>query len=214
MILIILFIGLIAFIVGLLFLDTPKSQWTVGGLGLLVLSTAALLMIGNDNWHWGMHQTTTTTTTKITSVSGQTQLPLLVYQPLKKSTTERVYIYQNRTSQKRQLTQANLKTTNKVLYQSTATQAKLVTTTKKWRYNQGLWRWLFENTGKHHELIARTNTFILPTTWTTLSYAQSQWLKTQVTSALKDQATTTLTAQQQAAALATLVAKAKAVKSD
>lgn len=175
MILIILFAGILLFVFGALLLPTKALRIGGGTLGCLTLLGAALLMIGNDNWHWGMVQVTTTKTTKIASVSPSRQLDLLVYQPLKHSSTERVYAYRLPASSQQHHTAADLKTTNRVSPQNTATPT-LVTKTTSWRYRSGIWRWLFSDTGKHHEVIKTENTFVLPRSWETLSVRQSKWL--------------------------------------
>ncbi|ANK60425.1 DUF4811 domain-containing protein [Loigolactobacillus backii] len=176
MILISLFIGVICFVTGVLLLKTRAQQWLVGGLGLILLVLSASLMIGNDNAHWGMHQVSQQQTTKIASISPTKQLPLLIYQPIRQSKTEKVYLYRLANQKKALHTQASIKTTNEISYQATK-RAKLVVTTKYWRYQNSFWRWCFSGTGAHHELISRQNKFVLPNNWTTISCKQAAWLE-------------------------------------
>lgn len=177
MILILLFVGILIFIGGLLLMPTKATRLITGAIGLLLLLTMATFMIGNDNWHWGMHQTTTTSTVNITSMSPDKRLGLLVYQPIRQSKYEQVYVYKN-SHATQQHTNASLKTSNRVAYTSTK-QAQLTTKRTYWTYNQH-WQWLFKWTGSHHELIRRQNAFVLPDSWTTLSSAQAKWLATTV----------------------------------
>lgn len=179
MILIALFLGIIIFVGGFLLMPTKGQRLTVGSLGLIVLVASATLMIGNDNWHWGMHRHSETTTTNIASISPSKQLNVLVYQPIRKSNTEKIYVYRKATSKRRQHTAASLKTTNCVHYRRVS-QAKMITKTTTWRYNNSFWRWLFSWTGTHHELIGHQNTFVLPQSWVTLSTHQAKWLSTAV----------------------------------
>ncbi|MFC6206867.1 DUF4811 domain-containing protein [Levilactobacillus tongjiangensis] len=177
MILILLFVGIFVFIGGLLLMPTKATRLITGAIGLLLLSTMAILMIGNDNWHWGMHQTTTTSTVNIRSMSPDKRLGLLVYQPIRQSKDERVYVYKDANAAQ-QHTTASLKISNHVSFKSTK-QAQLTTKRTYWAYNQH-WQWLFKWTGSRHKLIRRQNTFVLPETWTTLSSAQAKWLSTAV----------------------------------
>jgi len=179
MILIALFLGIIIFVGGFLLMPTKGKRLTIGGLGLIVLVASATLMIGNDNWHWGMHQHSETVTTNIASISPSKQLNVLVYQPVRKSNTEKVYVYRKTTSKRQLHTAASLKTTNRVHYRNVS-QAKMVTKTTTWRYNNSFWRWLFSWTGTHHELVGHQNTFVLPNSWTTLSTHQAKWLSAAV----------------------------------
>ncbi|WP_367296192.1 DUF4811 domain-containing protein [Levilactobacillus yonginensis] len=177
MILILLFIGILIFIGGLLLMPTKLTRLITGTIGLLLLSAMATLMIGNDNWHWGMHQTTTTSTVSISSMSPDKRLGLLVYQPIRQSKHERVYVYKDANATQ-QHTMASLKTNNRVVLKTTK-QAQLTTKRTYWTYNQH-WQWLFKGTGSHHELVRRQNTFVLPTSWTTLSSTQAKWLATTI----------------------------------
>ncbi|WP_143461403.1 DUF4811 domain-containing protein [Levilactobacillus enshiensis] len=179
MILIALFLGIIIFVGGFLLMPTQHQRLLFGGMGLIVLLASAVLMIGNDNWHWGMHHHSETTTTQIASISPSKQLSVLVYQPIRRSNTESVYVYRQTTSKRQLHTAASLKTTNRVQYRN-VTQAKLVTKTTTWRYNNSFWRWLFSWTGTHHDLVGRQNTFVLPKSWITLSTHQAKWLSTAV----------------------------------
>jgi len=175
MILILLFLGILLFIGGFLLLPTKRQRFVGGGLGFIVLVGAATLMIGNDNWHWGMHPETVTRTATIASISPAKQVDLLIYQPIRQAQKERVYIYRLPDQKKQRHTAANVKTQNQVAYRA-VTQAKLATETTRWQYNNALWRWLFSWTGHHQVLVKRQNTFILPHSWTTLSVRQAKWL--------------------------------------
>ncbi|WP_125580795.1 DUF4811 domain-containing protein [Levilactobacillus cerevisiae] len=181
MILICLLLGIVLFIVGFLLLPTKRQRFIGGGLGLLLLVAMATLMIGNDNWHWGMHQVTTTTTVKIASISPSNKVNLLVYQPIRQANKERVYVYQLAGQTAQRHTAASVKLRNRVRYQAVR-QAKLTTATTRWTYNNDAWRWLFSWTGQHHNLVRRQNTFTLPTSWSTLSTRQAKWLAKAVAS--------------------------------
>ncbi|MFC6201144.1 DUF4811 domain-containing protein [Lactiplantibacillus nangangensis] len=178
MILIILSLGLIGFIVGYLAFKKGWQRHLVGDLGLVLLISAAVLMIGNDNNHWGMHQTTTTKTTQLTSAVANPYVKLLLFEPVKKSNTEKVYVYRTTDSKKRQNTAVSLTTHNQATT-ANVTTAKLTTKTTRWTYDNQFWRWLYADTGTHTTLVKRENTFILPKTWATLSISQAKWLETQ-----------------------------------
>ncbi|GEO70782.1 DUF4811 domain-containing protein [Levilactobacillus acidifarinae] len=193
MILIILFIGILLFIGGFLLLPTRLTRILGGGLGLLILLGAAGLMLGNDNYHWGMRRATTEHTSAITSIAPNKQLNVLVYQPLKESKNERVYVYRSTATNRQQTTTADLKTTNRVVIGQTTT-AQLTTKTTSWQYRSGFWRTLFAHTGKHHEAIRQQNTFDLPQNWVTLSTRQAKWLE----AAAKEQEKAAKKAEQQA----------------
>ncbi|WP_125685300.1 DUF4811 domain-containing protein [Levilactobacillus fujinensis] len=211
MILIALFLGIIIFVGGFLLMPTKGQRLTIGGLGLIILVASATLMIGNDNWHWGMHHHTETATTSIASISPDKQLNVLIYQPVRKSNTEKVYVYRKATQKQQRHTTASLKTTNSVHYRHVH-QAKLITKTTTWRYNSGFWRWLFSWTGTHHELVGHQNTFVLPNSWVTLSTHQAKWLSSAVKkreAAAKTTLTQTVTTtvKKEAAANPSLTAK-------
>lgn len=202
MILIILSLGLIGFIVGYLAFKKGWQRHLVGDLGLVLLISAAVLMIGNDNNHWGMHQTTTTETAQLTSAVTNPYVKLLLFEPVKKSNTEKVYVYRTANRQKRQNTAVSLTTHNRVTTANIKT-AKLTTKTTRWTYDNHLWRWLYADTGTHTTLVKRENTFNLPKTWATLSVSQAKWLETQAKAE---------NAKAQAAIKATVTAKVTAAK--
>ncbi|MFC6179732.1 DUF4811 domain-containing protein [Lactiplantibacillus daowaiensis] len=191
MILIILTVGLIIFIAGFLIGHSERQRLMVGSIGLILLVFAAVLMIGNDTWHWGMHVQTKTTTTKLTSSVKNDYVNLLLYEPVKQSNTEKVYVYRAKAATKRQHTAISIKTTNRV-HTTTSRQAKLTTTTKRWAYNNQTWRWLYADTGSHTTLISTHNTFTVPKTWATLSVSQAKWLEKQAKTVQKT-ATATVT---------------------
>ncbi|ETY74881.1 DUF4811 domain-containing protein [Lactiplantibacillus fabifermentans] len=197
MILVILTIGLIVFIVGFLALNTAWQRLSVGTLGLIILVFAAVMMIGNDKWHWGMHQTTTTKTETLTSAVKNNYVDLLLYEPVKKSNTEKVYVYRTTDSSKRQNTAVSLKAHNTVKT-ANVTQAKLTIKTTRWTYDSSAWRWLYSHTGKHTTLVKTENTFTIPKSWATLSVSQAQWLQKQaklLSVKAKTEMTATVTAQ-------------------
>ncbi|WP_047999679.1 DUF4811 domain-containing protein [Lactiplantibacillus herbarum] len=203
MILIVLFIGIVIFVCGLLFLETKMQRSIVGSIGFIILIASAALMLGNDNWHWGMHQGSTTKTVKIASVSTSKELSVLVYQPIKKAKTERVYVYTLKGQSKQRHTPASLKTTNRVTYRN-VDQASMATKTTTWRYDNSFWKFLFSWTGTHHELVSRQVTFTLPKDWVTLSTSQAKWLAT--TAAQKEKTAKTAIATAVATEVKTAVA--------
>lgn len=178
MILIILSLGLIGFIVGYLAFKKGWQRHLIGDLGLILLVGAAILMIGNDTQHWGMQQTTTAKTTQLKSAVANPYVNLLLYEPVKKAKTEKVYIYRETASKQRQHTAISLKTVNRVRT-ATVKTAKLTTKTTRWTYQNAFWRWLYADTGSHTTLVKTQNTFTLPKTWVTLSVSQATWLETQ-----------------------------------
>lgn len=180
MILIFLLLGIGLFMIGFLLLPTKRQRLIGGSLGLLLLVSMATLMIGNDNWHWGMHHTTTTKSVKIASVSPSKQLQLLVYQPIRHATKERVYVYRLANQTRQRHTDAGIKTSNQVRY-CMVKEATLTTTTTRWTYNNRAWQWLFSWTGQHSTLVSHKNTFTLPKSWSTLSARQTKWLNRAVT---------------------------------
>ncbi|BDZ30447.1 DUF4811 domain-containing protein [Lactiplantibacillus sp. WILCCON 0030] len=182
MILIILSLGLIGFIVGYLAFKKGWQRHVVGDLGLILLVGAAILMIGNDTQHWGMRQTTTTQRTTLKSAVSNQYVNLLLFEPVKQSNTEKIYVYRTTTTNKRQHTAINLKTTNHVKT-ANVKSATLITKTTRWTYETHFWRWLYEDTGVHTTLIKRQNTFVLPKTWATLSVSQAKWLEKQAKTA-------------------------------
>lgn len=201
MILILLLLGILLFIGGFLLLPTKRQRFVGGGLGFIVLVGAATLMIGNDNWHWGMHQETTTRTTNIASISPSKQVNLLVYQPIRQAKKERVYVYRLTNQKKQRHTAASVTAYNQINYRDVS-QAKLQTKTMRWHYNNALWRGLFSWTGQHQTLVKRQNTFILPHSWTTLSVRQAKWLSQTVAkqeAAVKAKTTKAVTAAVMAA---------------
>ncbi|WP_318766768.1 DUF4811 domain-containing protein [Lactiplantibacillus carotarum] len=175
MILILLGLSLAGFVLGFLLLPTHHSQWLVGGTSLIVMVVAAILMIGNDTWHWGMHKTTTRQTTTLTSAVKNPYASLLLYTPVRHAKTEKVYVYRANGQTKTQHSTASLTTTNRVT-RTSQTTARLVNQQQRWTYNNSAWRWLFKWTGHHHLLVKETNTFELPTDWQMLSVTQAHWL--------------------------------------
>jgi len=176
MILIILFVGILIFIMGSLMLPNLFLRIFVGALGFIVAVGAAVLLIGNDNHHWGMVQATTTRTVNIGPVAPNKDLEVLLYEPLKQSKTERVYAYKQMGAADKSTTSASLKTTNHVVKRDTDS-AVLVTKTTVWKYKDQMWHRLFALTGKHHELVKEVNTFELPNDWEVLSTRQAKWLE-------------------------------------
>jgi len=191
MILLLLMIGLLGFIIGFLAFKQQRQRYLIGGAGLLVLIVSAGLMIGNDTQHWGMRPVTTTTTTKLQSAVNNDYVDLLLYEPIKRAHSEKVYIYQAKDSAKRQHTAAKL-TTHVKVNTTTGKTACLTTKTTRWTYSKPSWRWLFMDTGSHTTLIKQQQTFSLPKNWATLSVSQAQWLAKQAKAlaATKDQQVT------------------------
>ncbi|GAY74037.1 DUF4811 domain-containing protein [Lentilactobacillus kosonis] len=179
MILLFLFIGVILFVAGFILLNTSWQRWLIGGIGLLILVGSITLMIGNDISNWGMTQHTTQTTAKIASVSSQKQLSLLVYEPIRKAKTERVYIYRQPSGNRLVHTQPKLTVTNRVIYRS-VNQATLTTNTKEWQLkHNGIWHFLFAGVAGEKKIITKNNRFLLPTDWQILSRNQANWLAKQ-----------------------------------
>ncbi|MFB9769800.1 DUF4811 domain-containing protein [Lactiplantibacillus modestisalitolerans] len=176
MILVILGIGLAGFILGLLLMPTHRSQLTVGGISLVVLVGAAILMIGNDQWHWGMHCEKTTHVTALQPTISNPNVNFLLYSPVKQAEHEKVYVYRRADHQKQLHTAASLKTTNRVT-RTHRQSARLLTIQHRWAYNNHWWRTLFRGTGHHNLLIRETNTFEIPANWSVLSVNQAKWLE-------------------------------------
>ncbi|BAP86320.1 hypothetical protein LOOC260_118140 [Paucilactobacillus hokkaidonensis JCM 18461] len=174
MILVSLFVGVICFVIGLTLLKTKRQQWLVGGVGFILLVGSATLMIGNDTANWGMQRISYDKAEKIASVVTDKRMQLVVYQPIRKSNSEKVYIYRHLNAKETVHTQASLKTTNKI--ERRGSQAKLTTTTKYWQVKDGFWKFCFAGIEPQSRFISRKNTFILPTQWNVLSRHQADWL--------------------------------------
>lgn len=222
MILIILGLSLVGFIIGFLAMPSHRLQWLVGGLSLIVMVTAATLMIGNDTWHWGMRQRTTTQTITLQSSATNPYASLLLYTPVRHAKTEKVYVYRAQGQAKLHHSAARLATTNRVT-RTTNQTARMVNQQRRWTYQNQFWRWLFSWTGHHNQLVKETNTYALPSSWQVLSVTQAKWLakrakqfdaesKTATAKAITSQVKATKMANPQMtkAATATLVKKVEA----
>ncbi|PIO84916.1 DUF4811 domain-containing protein [Pediococcus damnosus] len=174
MILVSLFVGVICFIIGLLLLKATWQQLLVGGIGFVLLVGSAALMIGNDTNHWGMHKVTYEKKENISSLVTDKRMPLLVYEPIRKSDSEKVYIYRHLNSTKDMHTQASLKTKNRV--EQRGTKATLKTTTTYWKMNAGFWKFWFARVTSQRRFSSRENKFTISNNWHILSRNQAEWL--------------------------------------
>jgi len=176
MILVLLFVGVVIFVAGFIILDKSWQRWLIGGIGLIFLFSSLIMMIGNDKEHWGMTRHVTKSTERIASVSNQKSFSLLLYEPIRKSKYEQVYIYKHPGENRLMHTQPKLSVTNHVIYQLSK-QATLSISTKEWRLKRtGVWHFLFAGVTDEKQEISVTNAFCLPKNWHVLSRDQANWL--------------------------------------
>ena len=206
MITVIMFIGVIAFFVSIMFAPNMRTRWILGLITGLIFVGSTVIITANFHDHWGMKRITTTKTQKIYSASSQMQL--ILYQPVGTSGKDNVYIYQTKPRQKTpQHTQANEFTTNRLVW-TDSDQATLTVKETRWRFKNDFYKVLFAGSKMDGKLVSRTNTFRYPKTFVKISVKQAQALKKQA-QALKSP---TAQAQLKTQAAAYVTAKIQAAK--
>lgn len=175
MIIILMFLSAICVFLSVMFTKTSAMRVFLTAISGIVFVGSTIVMTGNYNLHWGMHQVTTTKTQQIYSASNSS-MPLALYQPVGKSGKDDVYIYNTKVRQKKpNHTQANEYTHNH-MQRTSGNEAQLVTKETRWRYNNDFDRFLFAWTDMDGTLVKRTNTFKYPQAYVKVSTKQAKKL--------------------------------------
>ncbi|ANK60615.1 hypothetical protein AYR54_10145 [Loigolactobacillus backii] len=191
MIIVLIIVGAILFAV---FTIGLKSGWLRNVL--IVLALAILIwpitsISATDNNHYGMKEKTTTTEKSIASAADMkgANINMLLYQPLGNG-KEKVYIYKtDKTQKKPTTTQADEKTTNKVVKSGSTKTAKLVTKTTHYVFKNNFFKAMYAGLDADNQYKERTNTFKVGNNWLVLSTKQAKQLQKQATAAQKQMKT-------------------------
>lgn len=132
-------------------------------LGIGILGAALVAVIGltmaNDLNHVGMHQVKTTESQRLASLTsgkrstiarkklGNGTEQVVIYRPVGQKVTKTPLAHTTTTINRRQ------------------TLAKVTVTTGRWRFNNGLYRWLFGLTHEDGQVANRRYVFTIPNNW-------------------------------------------------
>lgn len=204
-----MFVSAICVFLSVMFTKTSAARILLTAISGIIFVGSTVIMTGNYNLHWGMHQVTTTNTQQIYSASNSS-MPLALYQPVGKSGKDDVYIYNTKVRQKKpNHTQANEYTHNQ-MKRTNGTKAQLITKETRWRYNGELDRVLFAWTDMDGTLVKRTNTFQYPHAYVKVSTQQAKKLAQAAKSSHNKQAQAAM--QQKAKAYVSAQVKAAMTK--
>ncbi|MEI5840547.1 DUF4811 domain-containing protein [Lacticaseibacillus rhamnosus] len=173
--------------------STLIAIFSIGLMGSL------LLMVLNDNAHFGMEKRTTTDEQTIYTASPNAQMPMLLKQNVGTAGKHVVYIYKTDPKKKAVHTKADLAVSNQVV-QTTGTTASMTSRTTRWEYQNNFYSALFNHQGSG-KLVAQHNRLVIPKSWVVLT-TQAKRLGTKL-KALQHP-----TAQQKATMAAAVKAKA------
>ena len=174
--------------------STLIAIFSIGLMGSL------LLMVLNDNAHFGMEKRTTTDEQTIYTASPNAQMPMLLKQNVGTAGKHVVYIYKTDPKKKAVHTKADLAVSNQVV-QTTGTTASMTSRTTRWEYQNSFFSALFNHQGAG-QLVAQHNRLVVPKSWIELTTTQAKRLGTKL-KALQHP-----TAQQKATMAAAVKAKA------
>lgn len=177
-----------AFLFGILFFvifvtQKGKIATTISVVIALLFVGSISLSIANEDFHFGMKQTTTTTKKSLVSSLPVKGMNVLLYQPLGNG-KEKIYVYRTDDKQKKPThTQADISVVNKV--ETGAKKAQLVHKETIWNYQNKAMRFLFKMPNDEREVIKKENIFQVPDSWLILSTTQAKRLQKEMTAAKK-----------------------------
>lgn len=175
MVIILMFLGAIAFFACRMFIKNNSLSKTLSIIMAIVFAGSTLLMTLNYSHHFGMHKVTTTTTKQIYSASNSS-LPLALYQPVGTSGRDDVYIYNVKKVQKKpNHTQANEYTTSKIKWTNTG-KVQLRTTETRWRFKNNGYKILYMWSGMDGTLVKRINVLEYPKQYVKITTSQAKKL--------------------------------------
>lgn len=175
MVIILTFLGSIAFFACMMFIRQKNVRTTWATIMGIIFAASTLLMTLNYSHHFGMHKVTTTTTQRIYSASNSS-MPLAIYQPVGTSGRDDVYVYNTKFQQKTpNHTQANEYTTSRIKW-TDGTNPRLVTTETRWQYQNNFYKVLYAWSGMDNTLVKRTNVLEYPRVYVKLTTKQADKL--------------------------------------
>ena len=152
MVIILTFLGALAFFACMMFIQQKSLRIILATLTGIIFVGSTLLMTLNYSHHFGMQKVTTTTTKRIYSASNSS-MPLAIYQPVGKGGRDDVYIYNTKVKQKTpNHTQANEYTTSRIKWTNGSTP-QLVTTETRWQYRNDFYKVLYAWSGMNNTLV-------------------------------------------------------------
>ncbi|NMV52562.1 DUF4811 domain-containing protein [Lactobacillus reuteri] len=173
MVIILTFLGALAFFACMMFIQQKELRIILATLTGIIFVGSTLLMTLNYSHHFGMQKVTTTTTKRIYSASNSS-MPLAIYQPVGKSGRDDVYIYNTKVKQKTpNHTQANEYTTSRIKWTNGSTTPQLVTTETRWQYRNDFYKVLYAWSGMDNTLVKRTNVLEYPRMYVKLTTSQA-----------------------------------------
>ncbi|PWG00005.1 DUF4811 domain-containing protein [Levilactobacillus bambusae] len=176
MLLIILSICAILAYVFFVYIKNKTLSTVLAVLALLGMIGSSVLLIKNDDNHYGMHQITETKTQKIYSASPSKQMSMILYQPIGTANKHQVYIYkQSANAKKVSHTQASVTTHNRV--KTTTGTNKMTTKTTYWVYDNANMKRLFWGLKNGHQYVKRENTLYVNKQTIVLSTKQAKVLQ-------------------------------------
>jgi len=163
MILILLIIFVFVFSWSMIFLPHGVQRTSWNSLSFVIIAGALIMIVLNDNYHWGMHQVTTTQSTELLPLKS-TKAALGVKQL--GTGPEQVIVYRTATVPKK--VQHTLAATTTTTQLKTGIQANVKIESTRWRYKDQLAKTFFSLGQPDGALVKRHYTFTRPRTWRTV----------------------------------------------
>lgn len=170
---------------------THWQKYVLIPVSLIILIIPIGLLVANEQQHFGMKTEKVTKTHAIYPATNikDSQIKLLLFQPLGNG-DETVYIYkQDPTQKKTNTTKADENTTNKFEKSATYKTAHVVTTTTRYTYKNKFYKAFFAGLNNDHQYKSQSNTFKINKNWYILSTTQAKALAKQSKTAKKTMAT-------------------------
>lgn len=132
-------------------------------VSFIVIAGSLIALVGNDNYHWGMHQVTQTQIQNLSPVRSP-QAALMVKRL--GTGSERVVVYRLADATKTRRTVADIHTTTKFV---TGSPAQLQITTTSWQFRSHWSKLLFELGNRQTQVSHRQYLFTTPKNWQTVT---------------------------------------------
>ncbi|MFC6163664.1 DUF4811 domain-containing protein [Lactiplantibacillus dongliensis] len=163
MILILLIIFVFVFSWSMIFLPhgVPRTSWN--SLSFVIIAGALMMIVLNNNYHWGMQQVTTTQSAKLLPLKSP-KAALGVKQL--GTGSEQIIVY--RTMTKPSKLQHTSATTTTTIQLKSGIQANVKIESTRWRYKNQLAKTFFSLGQPDGALVKRHYTFTSPRAWHTI----------------------------------------------
>ncbi|MCD2256738.1 DUF4811 domain-containing protein [Agrilactobacillus fermenti] len=179
MIIFLLILSVILFAIFMIGFKPGILKSVLVALSLVLMLGAITMFVANDQFHWGMKETTEVVDKPLTAAANINGTNTILYKPLGNG-HEKIFIYKTNAQQKKvTTTSADVKVTNKLVRSAQIQHPVLTQTTYRYTYKNSGYRLLFAGTSSNNRYKKRTNTFKVPQTWVVLSTNQTAKLQKQ-----------------------------------